>query len=420
MRIAFVSYEYPPDTADGGIATYVRQAARGMHGRGHSVEVFAGSRQRTAVVIEEGIQVHRVQVENPQDFAAQIAPVFARRHAQAGFDVLEGPDYNADARYIVRLVPEIPLVIKLHSPLFLAGWIQASLNRPTLRQKLRTRLRAAIGRPGPANSWRYDRNSDVEYLHTHDADEIAAPSEVIRDRLIQEWELDPARVARVPLPYVPSREFLSVPVETQTGVVSYIGKLQILKGVADLTLAIPMILRHHPNARFRFVGPVLPSPEAGMDMQQYLTRSLGPFGKAVEFVGPVALDDIPGVLAAADISVCPSLWESFGLVCLEAMSAGRGVVASRVGDMARMLDYGAAGRVIPPRNPRSIANAVSELLGNPDLRMKLGKAARARVLSEYNVEKTAAVQEESYQRAIERRRLSGPRQPDTLPGEGVH
>ncbi len=46
MKIAFVFYEYPPDTADGGIATYLRQAARMLCARGHQVEVFAGARGR--------------------------------------------------------------------------------------------------------------------------------------------------------------------------------------------------------------------------------------------------------------------------------------------------------------------------------------------------------------------------------------
>ena len=49
MRIAFISYEYPPDTAAGGIATYARQAAHMLRDRGHAVEVFAASPHRTGM-----------------------------------------------------------------------------------------------------------------------------------------------------------------------------------------------------------------------------------------------------------------------------------------------------------------------------------------------------------------------------------
>src|SRR6185369_13244206 len=102
MRIAFVSYEYPPDTADGGIATYVQQAAWMLRDCGHEVEVFAASRECTRTSRESGLSVHRILTENRQVFAEQIAPVFIRRHQAAPFDVLEGPDYNADASEIVR------------------------------------------------------------------------------------------------------------------------------------------------------------------------------------------------------------------------------------------------------------------------------------------------------------------------------
>src|ERR1051326_7229566 len=99
MRIAFVSYEYPPDTADGGIATYVQQAAQMLQMRGHEVEVFAASRERTHSCIEKGVAVHRILEHDRTAFAGKIAPVFIERHASSLFDVLEGPDFNADASY---------------------------------------------------------------------------------------------------------------------------------------------------------------------------------------------------------------------------------------------------------------------------------------------------------------------------------
>jgi hypothetical protein len=68
MKIAFISYEYPPDSAHGGIATYMHQAARMMSGRGHHVEVFAGSRHRSGTFCEDGVLVHRLIEECHMDF----------------------------------------------------------------------------------------------------------------------------------------------------------------------------------------------------------------------------------------------------------------------------------------------------------------------------------------------------------------
>jgi glycogen synthase len=57
MKIAFISYEYPPDTSYGGIATYVKQASQLLCQRGHHVEVFAASPDRCGTEVEEGILV---------------------------------------------------------------------------------------------------------------------------------------------------------------------------------------------------------------------------------------------------------------------------------------------------------------------------------------------------------------------------
>ena len=108
MKIAFISYEYPPDTAYGGVATYVYQAARMLYERGHYVEVFAGSPHRYGTKNEEGIIVHRIVIKEREKFSEHIGSVFAQRHAATKFDILEGPEVHADARGAVELVPDIP------------------------------------------------------------------------------------------------------------------------------------------------------------------------------------------------------------------------------------------------------------------------------------------------------------------------
>src|SRR5262245_58881126 len=103
MKIAFITYEYPPDTAYGGIATYVNQAATMLRRRGHQVEVFTSSPYRSGRECEDGVMVHRVRVTEQRDFSKPVGEVFAERHAEIEFDVLEGPEFYADAREAVRL-----------------------------------------------------------------------------------------------------------------------------------------------------------------------------------------------------------------------------------------------------------------------------------------------------------------------------
>jgi len=408
VKIALLSYEYPPDTAVGGIATYVYQLAHLLHRRGHHVEVFAGSGDRCGTEIEAGVLVHRVKGENNALFSKHIGDVFANRHQLIHFDVLEAPEIAANARGAIQQVPELPLVIKLHTPTFLIHQINDL--QPSWTQKLRWHLGAIRqGKwPKPFPKWHYDVDQDIERSHTLDADEITTPSKALGDQLIQLWNLPSHKVTHLANPYIPSPELLNIPIETSTNVVTFVGRLEIRKGILDLATAIPMILRQYPNVTFRFVGAAWTSPEPRLNMQQYLEKKLHRYRHALAFTGAVALDRIPLFLADTDICVFPSRWENFPTVCLEAMAAGRGIIGSRAGGMAEMLDN-STGRLISPRCPTEIATATLELLQNPTLRMQLGQAARDRVLAEYNQDRIGMLQEASYKRAIASRKALGVR-----------
>ncbi len=414
MRIALISYEYHPDTADGGVATYVGQAAAMLAQRGHDVEVFAGSRERTETCREGGVLVHRLLSAHDSDFSADAGRLFAERHAAAPFDVLESPEWWADGAEAVRLVPDIPLVVKLHTPTFLlmqinlppaAHWRDLkSLDRPVLYRRINKLF------PWLPHLDRYVRDIDKrERYLAHEADEVAAPSVSLGQLAAAKWRLDPARVIPVPNLYAASAPMLAIPIETQTNRITFLGRLEMRKGVLDLARAIPLVLRRYPQAKFRFVGRPMSSPTPGLDMQQYLERKLARHLASVEFFGPVPLPGIPQMLAETDICVFPSLWENFPNVCLEAMAAGRGVIGSSAGGMLDMLEDGKYGLNVAPHRAFALSEAIGSLLADPARRMALGQAAREKVLSAYTLERIGTLQEESYRRAIERRRQLGPR-----------
>lgn len=380
-----------------------------LHQRGHHVEVFAGSPHRCSTENEEGIQVHRLDEKNRQEFPEHIGRFFAQRHTTVKFDVLEGPEIYADARGAIKLVPDIPLVVKLHTPSFLVK--QLNYVEPSLLMTARRYIGALRRRkkPEPFPHWEYKPHNDIERIHALQADEIAAPSKAIGDLLIATWGLEPSQVSQVQYPYIPPKELLNITIETHTNVVTFLGRLEVRLGILDLAQAIPLILRRHPQTKFRFVGSAWPSPKPNLDMRQYLEAQLRRYRHSLEFTGHIPLNQIPSFLATTDICVFPSVWENSGLVCIEAMSAGRGIVASSAGGMAELLNHGEVGRLVPPRSPKEIAVAVIDLLNNPALRMRLGQAARARLLAEYNLERIGELQEASYIRAIQRRYALGAR-----------
>mgnify|MGYP000997476360 CR=1 FL=1 len=110
----------------------------------------------------------------------------------------------------------------------------------------------------------------------------------------------------------------------------------------------------------------------------------GPGRPWLEPLGWVAHDQMPALYARAAVCAVPSVWEEpFGLVAVEAMAAGRPVVASRTGGLARIVADGETGLLTPPGDAAALADALARLLDDPALRARLGAAGRARALAEH-------------------------------------
>ena len=404
MRVAFVSYEFPPDTALGGISTYVSQMARCLSGHGVDVEVFCGS-LATGSSMEGDFCVHRVKSDR-MAFSTAVLSYFHQRHRERPFDIIEGPDYLAEANAVARSLPEVPYVVKLHTPYY----IVKKLNRqPITRKKIRDELRLL---------WYVLKTRDFRALHSFDhkiyirernnlrnADEIIAPSRAIALAVSRMWNVNRSRISLVHLVYDPPSELLSIPIGTETQRVTYIGRLEPRKGPQDLAAAIPAVLRNHPDTLFRFVGAIGVSPTPEVDMKTYILDHLRPEHRArVEFTDGVPPNAISRYLTDTDVCVFPSRWESFGFVVLEAMSAGRAVVCTGNSGMAELVNHGEFGLVVPPKDPPAIAENVSRLLGNPTLRYCFGRKARVEGLGRYAASTIAPLQLQSYERAIVRKR----------------
>src|SRR5690625_3919839 len=400
MRLAYISYEYPPDTAGGGIATSTSNRAGMMGERCHSVEVFTASSLREGQFAENGVLVNRVLVDNKQSFAKRIVDPFSERHREQPFDLVEGPEYGADAFFVAKTFPAIPLVVMLRTPMRVIDEI-SSEDVPWL-----SRLKYIVGRLAqgrrPNFFWRYDPESDIECLHTRAATLVVSPSEAIRDRLVPLWGLVERQIQVIPHPFEPSSALLEIPPDTETRRVTYFGRLEARKGVLELAAAIPTVLREVPRARFRFIGRSLPHPRTREDIRSLLERELREHRHAVDFVDGVPYDQIPRYLADTDICALPSVWESFGFTCLEAMAAARAVVVSRGTGMAEMVDHGTFGFVVEPKNSQTLARALVQLLQDRLRRTRIGASARTRVLDHYNYKRIGQLQEKAYVYATER------------------
>jgi glycosyltransferase involved in cell wall biosynthesis len=107
--------------------------------------------------------------------------------------------------------------------------------------------------------------------------------------------------------------------------------------------------------------------------------------------------DLVGLYNEAAVFACPSIYEPFGIINLEAMACETPVVACAVGGIKEVVVDGETGFLVPPQDPDRLAAALSKVLDDPDLAARMGRAGRARVLEHFTwdriAEKTVAMYE---------------------------
>ncbi|WP_123527559.1 glycosyltransferase [Streptomyces sp. 840.1] len=181
----------------------------------------------------------------------------------------------------------------------------------------------------------------------------------------------------------------------------WVGRIEPAKDLVALLHAFAEVRRAEPDARLRIIGAAAQGPEGAGYLAQCraLAAQLFPdeaAGAHAEGDNPVSFEEIGGAevpdlaqaYAAAGIVVLSSVVEGFPISLVEAMFCGRATVSTDVGAVVEVI--GGTGLVVPPRNPRALADACLTLLRDPERRARLGAAARARALELFTVEQNLA------------------------------
>jgi glycosyltransferase involved in cell wall biosynthesis len=336
-----------PERGWGGGEVQVVSLLRELAARGHRSRVAADPRGRLArEAAAAGIPVEALPVVNAIDLRAGVR----LRRLVAGHDVVHFHTARAHA---------------------LAPFCQRQGARLVV-----TRRMDYVPRGGPYARWLYNRAVDV----------VIAISDGVRAALLRAG-VDAKRIRVVPSGVDPAA--VEAPPEARAAVraawaaapgdvlVVVLGALERRKGHAVL-LAAAGRLDGLP-LRYIFCGEG--SEHAA------LATAAAPLGDRVVFAG--FRRDVAACLAAADVVALPSLHEGLGVAALEAMAAGRPVVASRVGGLGEVVVDGETGVLVPPGDPASLAEALRGLAGDPAWRARLGEAGRGRVLARYTAARMA-------------------------------
>jgi glycosyltransferase involved in cell wall biosynthesis len=231
---------------------------------------------------------------------------------------------------------------------------------------------------------------------------ILAGSEAIRRGFLGSRPFMPPDRIRVVHPGVDVRVFRRCPdqraaVRRELGVgpdsplVTVLARFQAVKAPDVFLAAARLVAREAPGARFVVAGENAFGDRAAGALERRVRAEAAAdpvLRERLRFLGWQAHPE--RLLAATEVVVVPSRFESFGMVPVEAMAAEVPVVSTNVGGPAETIVDGETGFLVEPGRPREIAARVLTLLRDPDLRARMGRAGRARVEARFSLDRYAA------------------------------
>ncbi len=180
--------------------------------------------------------------------------------------------------------------------------------------------------------------------------------------------------------------------------IGMIGRVNQWKGQTVFARAARTLLDRFPDAFFISVGSVFSDEFHHMDA---LKAELKQLGISERFILAPFRRDVPSFLAALDVYVHPSILpEPFGLVVLEAMAAGRPVVATAHGGPMEMIEDGVSGYLVEPGNPTALARGVERVLEDRDRGRSMGREAKDRAFRMFHVTRYVAEVQAVYKKAL--------------------
>jgi glycosyltransferase involved in cell wall biosynthesis len=382
MKVLQITRDY---ASNGGIGRYVQDLTGALEQAHHDVAVVCGDGsegERGAVSVVTGCD----EFEHPDAPANRLA-VLERASAFAPDLVLVHAmdDYGLEAllreRYrVARFV---------HNHLYCPSGIDH--DTASLRGCERAQGRACVSGyvtrrcwhiRQPATAARFYRRTAAAVASVRTAPLLFTASQYVRGRLLRHG-VDPRRIRVAPyFAGVPGAGVHTPPRRPAGNTLLYVGRIVPEKGIGYLLRAMPQL-----NARARLIingdGPARPEMAA-------LAQRLG-IDNRVEFLGWTCREALLTCYEQADVVVVPSVWpEPFGLVGIEAMAYAKPVVAFRSGAIPEWLADGETGYALDRGDVAGLARRTEELLADPVLRLRMGRAGYERVAREFSRERHLA------------------------------
>jgi alpha-maltose-1-phosphate synthase len=383
MKALQLTREYPPHIY-GGAGVVVDQLTQALSRR-MSVEVRCfGERPPTSggVVVRGYTPWERLKADASGEprFASALETLsigLAMARDAVDADVAHAHTWYADmAGLWIRTLHRIPLVVTLHSMEPLRPWKADQLGSGYL-----------------LSSW-------IEKTAVEAADRVIAVSNKMRDDILAHFDVDASRVVVIHNGIDPDR-FGRTPARdhlerlgVKTPYVLFVGRITDQKGIFHLIEAAKSL---PAGVQVVLCASAPDTPE----IEDRLRRAVSVQPNVLWINEMVKHEVVVQLYSHAAVFCCPSVYEPFGIINLEAMACETPVVASAVGGILEVVVDGETGILVPPAKPDALAAALARLLNDPETRRRMGQAGRRRVEAQFSWASVAERTERVYRDAID-------------------
>ena len=404
LRILMPSYRSHPYT--GGQGIYMRLVTKAMIGLGHSVEVLSG---QPYPILDEGVGLTKLpsldlySYEKPLDsFNFNLFKdwinlyewfshltggfsepyTFGERMARWGknnysnYDVVH--DNQTLAWGLLKLKNMgLPVVGTIHHPITMDKRIDIQHAKSISLKILK---------------WRWYSFLNMQIKVARKLDPIIVVSENTRKDLVKDFKIDPKKTRKV-LHGIDHETFKPIKniARAKNRLITTASADVPLKGLIYLIRAYDTLLKEFPDLNLTVIGRLREGPTS----EELEKRGIK---EKVKFVTDLSGEEIAELYAISTIAVSPSVYEGFGFPAGEAMSCGIPLVATNGGSLPEVV--GDAGIIVQHSNPRSLVNALKDLLNSPEKQKELSYKGRERVLERFTWKRAAKELVEVYKEAI--------------------
>ncbi|MFZ2338122.1 MAG: glycosyltransferase family 4 protein [Bacteroidales bacterium] len=363
MHICFITGEYPkPGYPHGGIGTFVKTLGTALANQGHHVSILVITRGNITEYEQEGsIIIYRIAQFRLRGMSwlingYKLNRVIRQINLVSPIDVIEAPE--AGLAFIKKL-KTVRYIVRLHGGhYFFSEAEKRGINRWKAFQE-RLSLKKADIIVGVGH---YVMQHTADYIDFKNKQGPVIYNPINLDKF---YEADPGKAVH--------------------GCIFFSGTLIEKKGIRQLINALPLIKKEISAAHLVIAGRDSKLPD-GSSYVDWLKQGVSDqILESIKFLGPVANDEIPGLIEKAEVCVFPSHMETFGIAAAEAMAMAKPVVFTKLGPGPEVIRHGITGLLCDPYNPQDIADKVLEILKNPNFGISLGLAARQDVAERFSI-----------------------------------